>query len=587
MSYRHTHGARLVAHDVTLFSLWAPDARQVDVELEDGSTHGLKAANEGWYHAQVRCGAGTGYRFFVDQKWRVPDPASRSQREDLHGLSQVVDHDTYTWQTSSWTGRPWHESIICEIHVGLLGGFRGVTSYLPYFRELGITALQLMPVAQFPGARNWGYDGALLYAPHSAYGTPEDLKALIDAAHAHEIMIFLDMVYNHFGPEGNYLGHYASEYFCPDRPTPWGAAINFQRPQVRDFFVENALMWLQDYRVDGLRFDAVHAITDTDFLVDLALQVRESVDPQRHTHLIVENERNAAGLLECGFDAQWNDDGHHILHTILTGERDGYYADFSDDKTGKLAKFLSEGFIYQGNTLGDGTPRGEPSAHLSATSFVMFLQNHDQIGNRAFGERLLTLAPEDKLTAAVALLLLSPMVPMIFMGEECGSRHPFLYFTDHHEDLAKAVREGRAREFGKFQQFAGRERELPDPNAEETFNSSRPYRLPPFDGDVCAQGDPSWYRLYRELLMLRRTHIMPWLTNARSGGATRLGEHAVAASWLLDGDRVLRVHVNLGDTRVPFTAPEPQEETLFSFGLDPLTRHMTPGSIIVRLQEAE
>src|SRR5690554_5237277 len=268
------HGARLIDDQQAQFALWAPDASSVAVELASGELQPLQRASQGWYQTHLACEPGTAYRFLVNNHWRIPDPASRQQRDDVHGFSRLVDHQEFAWTQHQWHGRPWHESVICEVHAGLLGGFRGLLTWLPYYQQLGVTALELMPIGEFPGARNWGYDGALPFAPDTAYGTPDELKTLIDDAHRHGLMIYIDVVYNHFGPEGNYLSHYASEFFHDEVVTPWGPAIDFRRQQVREFFIQNALMWVLDYRVDGLRLDAVHTIIDHSFLVELARRVR-------------------------------------------------------------------------------------------------------------------------------------------------------------------------------------------------------------------------------------------------------------------------------------------------------------------------
>lgn len=470
------HGAIMLDAHHTRFALWAPDAFYVSVECEDGRSAAMLPQADGWFVVQLRCPPGTRYRYNIDGEREVPDPASRAQHTDVHGLSVVVDPLAYTWRHRHWQGRPWHEAVIYELHVGALGGYADVEAQLPRLAELGITAIELMPLAQFPGERNWGYDGVLPYAPHAAYGTPEQLKQLIDSAHHHGIAVILDVVYNHFGPDGNYLGHYAKGFFREDVHTPWGAGIDFDRPQVRDFFLDNALMWLLEYRFDGLRLDAVHAIDNPGFLKALAQGIRQQVDPDRHVWLILENEFNQANLLEHDFDAQWNDDGHNALHVLLTGETDAYYADFASDPTAKLARCLSEGFIYQGQPTRHGKPRGEPSGHLPPSAFVLFLQNHDQIGNRALGERLHQLCSSQALQAATALLLLSPMIPLMFMGDEINAQTPFLFFTDHPGELAEAVREGRRNEFAEFAAFKDphRREQIPDPNALQTFRRSMP-----------------------------------------------------------------------------------------------------------------
>jgi len=537
------HGAVLLEPGKTRFSLWAPDARSVAVELDGGRRHALERSADGWFVGELPAGAGTRYQYRIDDDLLVPDPASRAQAGDVHSPSVVVDPQAYAWQSADWMGRPWHETVLYELHVGLLGGYAGVEKHLPRLLELGVTAIELMPLNEFPGARNWGYDGVLPYAPEASYGTPEELKHLIDTAHGLGLMVFLDVVYNHFGPDGNYLGAYAKDFFNHDLHTPWGDAIDFRRREVRDFFIDNALMWVNDYRFDGLRLDAVHAISERDFLVELSERVRASLRPGRHVHLVLENEDNASSLLENAFEAQWNDDGHNVLHVLLTGERQGYYADYANEATAKLARCLGQGFIYQGNANRHGKSRGEPSGHLSPTAFVLFLQNHDQTGNRAFGDRLVSLVDEPRaLRAATAVLLLSPMIPMLFMGEEWGAKQPFLFFTDHHGELAEAVREGRRGEFSEFAEFNDEHKRalIPDPNAQSTFEASRP--------DFAAVGDAEhapWRALYGSLLALRHAQIVPNLTQAKMLSAEVVGDKAVVARWQL-GERVLRIELNLG-----------------------------------------
>ena len=307
---------------------------------------------EGWFESEARCGAGARYRYRLADGLAVPDPAARAQADDVHGPSLVVDPGAYRWQHPGWRGRPWHETVLYELHAGLLGGFAGVQAALPGLAALGVTAVELMPVNAFPGTRNWGYDGVLPFAPARSYGTPDELKALVDAAHGLGLMIFLDVVYNHFGPDGNYLAAYAPGFFRDDIATPWGGAIDFRRPEVRRFFTENALYWLLEYRFDGLRFDAVHAISEADWLDEMAAEVRATVEPGRHAHLVLEHEGNASEHLRRGFDAQWNDDAHHVLHVLLTGERDGYYADYAVGAGRQAGALPGPGFRLSGRALG-------------------------------------------------------------------------------------------------------------------------------------------------------------------------------------------------------------------------------------------
>lgn len=551
-------GANLLAPGRTHFAFWAPDCARVTLEITGGEIASeekisMRAEAEGRFVAMASCGAGARYRFRVRPDLAVPDPAARAQAGDVHDASLVVDPCAYEWRHPGWRGRPWHEAVLYELHVGAMGGFAGVESRLGALKRLGITAVELMPVADFPGRRNWGYDGVLPYAPDAAYGTPEDLKRLIDAAHGLGLMVLLDVVYNHFGPDGNYLGAYASRFFRTDVATPWGKAIDFRQPEVRRFFIDNALLWLKEYRFDGLRFDAVHAIRDRSFLLALERAVRAEIEPGRHVHLVLENDENDAGILRAGphlpgFDAQWSDDAHHALHVLLTGECSGYYADYPEPAA-SLARVLASGFAYQGEAspYREGRRRGTPSLHLPPTAFVVFLQNHDQIGNRAFGERLSVLAPADALRAASVLLLLAPHIPLLFMGEEWGETRPFLFFTDHGERLAALVREGRRREFCRFAGFAdaAESAHIPDPNDQAVFLCSVPT---PQAERTKAQA--AWQDFHARLLGLRAARIVPHLPGTRALGAEALGAASVRAAWRLGNGAELTIAANLGPDEV-------------------------------------
>ncbi len=463
----------LLESDGVRFRLWAPGAKKVDVVLvgqDQEHSVVMSATQDGWHEVLVpEAGPGSLYRFRINDGTLVPDPGSRFQPEDVFGPSQVVDTAGFSWENPDWKGRPWVETVLYELHVGTFtpeGTYDGVRARLPYLKELGVTAVELMPLADFPGHRNWGYDGVLPFAPDSAYGTPEDLRRLIDEAHGLGLMVFLDVVYNHFGPEGNYLHLYAPRFFTEAHQTPWGAAIDFSVPQVREFFIANAVYWLREYRFDGLRLDAVHAIQDdgpVHILEELAQTVARVLPQDRHVHLVLENDANQARFLAregAGnpkyYGAQWNDDIHHVYHVLGTGETQGYYADYADNVLDRLGRCLAQGFAYQGEPSPhrEGEARGEPSAHLPPEAFVAFIQNHDQIGNRALGERLTRLAPEEKRTALTAMYLLSPQIPMLYMGEEWASEQPFPFFCDFQGDLAEAVREGRRKEFAAFPEFA-------------------------------------------------------------------------------------------------------------------------------------
>ena len=590
MTLRHHRrlpfGAELIAPDRTRFRLWAPSCAGVALAIEGRDKLPMMATGGGRFEIDADCGAGTLYRYRVepgdgshgddcgddrgdDNTLLVPDPASRAQAGDVHDPSIVIDPESYRWTHDEWRGRAWCETVIYEIHVGLAGGFNGVQRLLPQLALLGITAIELMPVADFAGSRNWGYDGALPFAPETGYGTPDELKALIDAAHGAGLMVFLDVVYNHFGPEGNYLGAYADAFFRDDIKTPWGRAIDFRRAEVRDFFRNNALYWLMEYRIDGLRLDATHSIVPQDWLKDLSMFVLDTVDASRHIHLMIEHEGNAAHLLGPyrGYDAQWNDDGHHVLHVLLTGETDGYYVDFADTPEDKLARCLAEGFVYQGqpSIFRDGATRGEPSKDLPPTAFVLFLQNHDQIGNRACGERLTTLADAAALLAASALVLLAPQIPLLFMGEEWGAAEPFLYFTSYpDEELAAAVREGRRNEFSAARGFGDPEARdtIPDPNAPATFEMSRlDFDRASRDAASDSAGDSktiassfTWLAHTSRLLAIRHRFIIPRLEGARSLGAEAVGPAAVVARWHMGDGAVLTIAVNLAALPVAIPA---------------------------------
>ena len=360
-----TAGALIQARNRTRFRFFAPAQERVALMVEDWDPIPMQRDEAGWFTVEAECGAGARYRYRLQDGLLVPDPASRLQTPDVHDRSIVHDAETYAWRCPEWKGRPWQDSVIYELHTGLLGGYAGVAEHLPAIADIGVTAIQLMPIADFPGRRSWGYDGVLPFAPDTAYGDPHDLKALIDRAHELGLNIFLDVVYNHFGPDGNYLHAYAPDFFREDIETPWGAALDFRHPELRRFFKENVLYWLMEYRFDGLRFDAVHAIHDGDWLDEVGQAVRETVEEGRHVHLILENEHNDPEPLGGPFDGQWNDDFHHCVHVLLTGESAGYYGGFTEGTTQKLARSLAQGFVYQGETPpGSDEPRGGASAHL-------------------------------------------------------------------------------------------------------------------------------------------------------------------------------------------------------------------------------
>ena len=562
-TYAHAmpFGTQSLPDGQTRFRLWAPSQEAMALVLEDDARIvPMTQLDDGFFTVTTEARPGSRYRFQLEDGTRVPDPASRHQPEDVHGPSEVIDPNAYDWRHTAWRGRPWHETVLYELHVGAFsepGTFDGLRRKLDHLVELGVTAVELMPLSEFSGTRNWGYDGVMPFAPDAAYGRPDDLKRLIDEAHGRELMVFLDVVYNHFGPEGNYLHLYAEGFFDEEEHTPWGGAINYEARPVRDFAIHNVLYWLEEYRFDGLRFDAVDWILDDSephILYEIATTVRETIPRDRHVHLVLENDKNDPDLLArttegrftC-YNAQWNDDIHHVYHHLLTGDAGGYYVDYATGPLERLAKALSSGFVYQGDVshYRDGAIRGAPSGHLPATAFVAFIQNHDQIGNRAFGERIADLATFEAVKAMQAVLLLAPNIPLLFMGEEWGATQPFCFFTDFHDQLADAVREGRRREFQKFPEFASEEARahIPDPNAFSTFAASR------LDWSVPEQPEhAAWLDFVRRLLHTRHQAIVPRLAEMPGGGeAALLDGTALRVSWTLGDHSRLTLIANLAD----------------------------------------
>jgi maltooligosyltrehalose trehalohydrolase len=527
----------------TRFRVWAPEARSVQVVLEGstgGAAHPLQRSARGFWSAHLPgVRPGDRYRYRVDQRGAFPDLASRFQPEGVHGPSEIVDPRAFAWTDAGWRNVPRQDLVVYELHVGTFspeGTFAGAEKKLDPLTDLGVNAIELMPLADFPGNRGWGYDGVCLYAPARCYGRPDDLRRLVDAAHRRGLAVLLDVVYNHLGPDGNYTGVYSPYYSSKRSRTPWGDALNFDgthSASVRDFFIENALHWLHEYHFDGLRVDATHAIRDESprhFLAELTGRARESL-PGRAVHLIAEDHGNLVHMLRpeseggWGFDGLWADDFHHQLRRLLAGDCESYYRDFSGT-VDHLVTTIQKGWFFCGQFSEHlQRPRGTDPQGLPPRSLVVCLQNHDQVGNRALGQRLHHQVDLAAWRAASALLLCSPATPLLFMGQEWAASSPFLFFTDHHRDLGRRVTEGRRHEFRHFSAFADpatRER-IPDPQAVATFEASRldwSERARPPHAGVLA--------LYRELLRLRRTEPALRATGRDSYAVTAIGDSALA-----------------------------------------------------------
>jgi len=494
-------GARLLERNRCEFRVWAPYRDRVELHVVHPTEQRIAMTrdDDGYHEAVVECGEGTRYFYTVDRADR-PDPASRHQPEGVHGPSEVVSSD-FEWHDQSWRGVALEDYVVYELHVGTFtqeGTFDAVIPHLDALKDLGITAIELLPIGQFPGTRNWGYDGVYVHAVQGSYGGAREFKQLVDACHQRGLALVLDVVYNHLGPEGNYIAQFGP-YFTDRYKTPWGNALNFdgaQSDHVRWFFIQSALMWVDEFHVDALRVDAVHAIVDHSaqpFLQDLTKAVRAIT--------IAESDLNdprvitPAEQLGLGFDTQWSDDFHHSLHAILTGERDGYYEGFG--RVSDFARVFETGYFFVGqHSTYRGRKYGERPNTTDGRKFVVCAQNHDQVGNRMLGDRLSTLVAYDKLKLAAAAVVLSPFIPMLFMGEEYGEKAPFLYFTSHSDaDLIEAVRKGRLEEFDDFDW----EGEPPDPHDESTFERSR-LRWESVEHDEHRM----LRQLYRELLRIRR-----------------------------------------------------------------------------------
>jgi maltooligosyltrehalose trehalohydrolase len=600
MTHDMPFGATLLDSGGVRFRLWAPDCEHVHLELDEGAAARrlpMQPLADGWHERiELAADAGTRYRFVVSDGLAVPDPASRWNPDDVHGASVVTDPAAHVWQDAAWAGRPWHEAVVYELHVGSFtpqGNYLAAARHLGELAALGVTAIELMPVADFPGQRGWGYDGVLPFAPDSSYGTPDELKQLIDAAHGHGLVVLLDVVYNHFGPEGNYLHAYCPSFFNSAHQTPWGAAINFDGERnrtVRDYFVHNALYWIEEFHFDGLRLDAVQAIRDDSPLhiaCEIGRALRDGPGRRRHVHLVLENLANDAhrlardplGAVRCA-DAQWIDDLHHAAHVLVTGETDGYYADYADAPLARFGRTLAEGFD-DGLSVLPGRARGEPSAHLPSQAFVSFLQNHDQTGNRAFGERLHQLVKNSDVAALEALyacLLLSPHVPMLFMGEEFAASTPFLFFCDFGPELAEAVATGRREEFKRFALFAdeaARQR-IPDPNALVTFTACK-LRWE----ERSASPHRERFALIEQLLSLRHQWLVPRLAHQRRGGRYRIDGDVLHVDWRLGDGSSWRIAANFGPTAAGVASAG---QTVYARAV--ADARLRPGGVLVTLETA-
>lgn len=549
--HRMPFGAALESDGCVRFRLFAPSAEHVQVAL-DGLEQPLAmaAAGGGWHELTTSAASpGSQYRFLLPDGGSVPDPVSRYQPRDVHGSSEVMDPAAYRWHDSAWRGRPWTETILYELHVGTFteqGTFRAATEKLDYLAELGVTAIELMCVSDFAGNRNWGYDGVLLYAPDSAYGAPDEMKAFIDGAHTRRIMVMLDVVYNHFGPEGNRIPHYFPQ-ICSDRhETPWGKGLNFDGQHsdvVREFIIHNALYWIEEFHADGLRLDASHTMIDDSprHILDELHDRVEELGCERPIHLILENEQNIESRLQRdpsgsprGYTAQWNHDITHLLSAV--------FADLSEpgkEETGRLAKALGEGFVLAAQEHGGATTCSVPP-----TAFIAFIQTHDLVGNRVFGERVFADAPVNEIRAIASIYLLLPQIPMMFMGEEWGASSPFPFFCDYHGELSEAVRKGRCEQLSKLDPAPSADelRRAPDPQAESTLRSAQLK----WD-EVSQEPHADWLAWYRRLIAVRRERVVPMLAGLTEtcGQYAVVGPGVFTVTWKLRDGARLHLAANL------------------------------------------
>jgi maltooligosyltrehalose trehalohydrolase len=540
MASRNIKAGAFLGEGSVVFRVYSPERERVSVVLYDADgksvvdTFELNKNTEGFFEGtRPGLGRGTLYKLELDGNGPFPDPLSRSQPLGVHGPSEVVDHH-FAWSDDQYQGVPLEGLVVYEVHVGTAtkeGTFEALIEKLPYFRSLGVTALELMPVASFPGRRNWGYDGVGLYAPAAVYGGPEGLKKLINAAHAEGLAVILDVVYNHLGPDGNYFWAVSKHYFTDRVKTPWGAAWDLDGEHsapVREVMLANAEMWVRDYHADGLRLDATHAIYDSSephILREIAERAR-AAGGGRRTLIMAEDDRNDVRLITpveqggLGLDALWADDFHHQLRRAFAGDRDGYYSDY-EGSVHQITETLRGGWFYRGQESAfQKKPRGTPPEPAAPAQFLHCIQNHDQIGNRAIGDRLGAAVSPEAYRAMSALLLLSPYTPLLFMGQEWNASSPFLYFTDHAAELGRAVTEGRRREFQHFEAFS--HMEIPDPQADATFERSK--LLWEEQGDPARAGVLAWYR---ELLRIRAAHPAMQDRSREAFNVTEIGDSAV------------------------------------------------------------
>ena len=603
------------------FCVWAPDAGAIELIIRDGRAaghHPLAHTGGGVYETWVEgAGANDRYVYRIDGEAEVPDPASRFQPEGVHAASQVIDAGAFRWTDDRWRIRPLQDLIVSELHVGTFspeGTFAGVEARLPYLRDLGITAIELMPVADFAGARNWGYDGVALFAPSRAYGTPDDLRRLVDAAHRHGLAVILDVVYNHLGPEGAYLHRFNRRYLSDRHRTPWGAAVNVDgegSPLVRRFIIDNALHWVREYHVDGLRLDAAHALIDDttpNIVAELTQRVRAAAGRAVIVH--AEDERNLVTMIQdvgdggWGLDGVWADDFHHVVRRLVAGDAHGYYADF-EGTVDELARTITQGWLYTGqHSTHMRRPRGTDPLTAPMSRFVVCVQNHDQVGNRATGERLHHQITPAAWRAVSTVLLTSPMTPLLFMGQEWAASSPFQYFTDLEPGLGRLVTEGRRKEFADFPEFAdpASRTRIPDPQDEATFLRSRLLWSEQTEGEHGRS-----LALYRALIALRRDEPALSGSDRTSGAAVAAGPGLVVRRqgqdvtfWIVAcpalrgeidlvacaaslGDDLRNVHLELVlDTEHAEFAFDPVSIDVPQPRADALVRFARPGAVILR-----